>query len=71
MLDAARKMMPLIMMKMANPSMVDRERRGRRALLDPALADRVFPGSRSTAGRMIASIRVLRRGFGWARSVTS
>jgi len=32
MLDAARKMMPLIMMKMSNPSMVDRERATSRAL---------------------------------------
>lgn len=53
MLDSARKMMPLIMMKMANPSMGDREAGAKRALwIIRALTDHFK--QEIAAGRMIA-----------------
>jgi len=52
MLESSRKMMPLIMMKMANPSMVDREANARRALsIVRALTDQFR--EEIAAGRMI------------------
>ena len=52
MLDAARKMMPLIMMKLANPSMIDREGAASRATWMLRSLAEYFSGE-IAAGRMI------------------